>query len=294
MFESKVFKKIKKLDPKKDYWEIVRLALFYEFPWDAERALELALYKTYAVPSISKVLHQTRELERNTEKRYDDTDILLSLIIEHGLKEGKGKEALDRMNWIHQQFKISNDEYIYVLTTFVFDSRRWINKFGYRKLIRSEELALYYVWLEIGEAMGIQNIPDTYEALEKFHIDYEKNNFRYSEHNVLLANATENMYLGWYLPENLFDTFRPFIHALMEPHLLAAFHHPEPAKPIRDFVMNALRTRSFLESLVPRSQPFYRSTMAKRKYYKDGYQMEEIGPEKIVAKCPYPHRSSNK
>ena len=130
MFENKILRKIKSLNPEKDHWEIVRLALFYEFPWDAQRALELALYKTYAVPSISKILHQTRELENNTAKRYDDTDILLSLIVEHGLKDNKGKEALERMNWIHAQFKISNDDYIYVLTTFVFDSKRWINEFA--------------------------------------------------------------------------------------------------------------------------------------------------------------------
>lgn len=292
MFENKILRKIKSLNPEKEHWEIVRLALFYEFPWDAQRALELALYKTYAVPSISKILHQTRELENNTAKRYDDTDILLSLIVEHGLKDNKGKEALERMNWIHAQFKISNDDYIYVLTTFVFDSKRWINEFAYRKLTRNEELALYYVWLEIGAAMGIKDIPNTYEKLEQFHIDYERANFKYTENNVLLANATENMLLGWYVPESLFETFRPFLHALMEPHLLKAFNRTEPPKQIKDFVRKALRTRSFLESLIPNKQPFYRSTMVKWHHYKDGYKMEEIGPEKIISKCPFPHHLS--
>ncbi len=38
--------KIAKLDPKKDYEEISFLLQAYEFPWDYERALEFALFRT--------------------------------------------------------------------------------------------------------------------------------------------------------------------------------------------------------------------------------------------------------
>ena len=33
------------------------------FPWDTTRALELALLKTFCIPSISSLLHQTGEFE---------------------------------------------------------------------------------------------------------------------------------------------------------------------------------------------------------------------------------------
>lgn len=53
--------RLARLDPEKDYVEIAFLLQCYEFPWDYERALEFALFLTYAVPSISALLYQTGE-----------------------------------------------------------------------------------------------------------------------------------------------------------------------------------------------------------------------------------------
>lgn len=39
------------------------------FPWDMNRALELTLLKTFCLPSISGLLHQTGEFEQRPRKR---------------------------------------------------------------------------------------------------------------------------------------------------------------------------------------------------------------------------------
>lgn len=169
-FKSKALKQIESLHPVKDAWKIVQLTLFYEFPWDYNRALELALYKTFAVPSISKILMQSGQFTNFAQKRYDDTDLLLSEIIENGMSP-KGLEAIAHMNWIHSNYKISNEDYLYVLSTFIFDSARWINTYGYRQLTKNEEIAGFYVWLEIGEQMQIKHIPPSIQAFKKYHED---------------------------------------------------------------------------------------------------------------------------
>jgi hypothetical protein len=46
-------RRIEGLDPKDDHVEIYHLMCGYEFPWDMTRALEVARYRTYYVPSIS-------------------------------------------------------------------------------------------------------------------------------------------------------------------------------------------------------------------------------------------------
>ncbi len=51
--KRKITRRIAELDPERDYQEIVYLLQSYEFPWDYERALEFALFRTYAVPAIS-------------------------------------------------------------------------------------------------------------------------------------------------------------------------------------------------------------------------------------------------
>src|SRR3982751_372202 len=121
MRPNKTLSNIQSLDPEKDAWEIVQLSVFYEFPWDFNRALELALYKTFAVPSIAKILHDTKEFENHSQKRYDDTDLILSEIIENGLDNPRGIEAIERLNWIHSNYNIPNEDYLYVLSTFIYD-----------------------------------------------------------------------------------------------------------------------------------------------------------------------------
>jgi hypothetical protein len=61
------------LDPDLDRIEIVRRMVRFEFPWDMMRSLELALFRTFAVPSIGTLLDRTGEFGKHTQKRYDDT-----------------------------------------------------------------------------------------------------------------------------------------------------------------------------------------------------------------------------
>ena len=147
---------IEKLDPKRDHVEIYHLMSGYEFPWDITRALELALYRTYCVPSISALLDRTGEFYKRTQKRYDDTALIVAEIAKWGYDSERGREALRRMNRAHGRFDISNDDYLYVLSTFIYEPVRWMDRFGWRKMTVNEKLASYYFWYEIGRRMGIK------------------------------------------------------------------------------------------------------------------------------------------
>ncbi|MFM7515211.1 MAG: hypothetical protein ACKO3F_18005, partial [Cyanobium sp.] len=54
------------------------------FPWDLTRSLELALLKTFCVPSISGLLAQTGEFLQRPRKRYDDTGLMVAELLRHG------------------------------------------------------------------------------------------------------------------------------------------------------------------------------------------------------------------
>ena len=79
IFASPVLKQIEPLDAIRDHQRIAFLTCRVDFPWDTTRALEFALFRTFAVPSISALLHKTREFEERPQKRYDDTDIRILL-----------------------------------------------------------------------------------------------------------------------------------------------------------------------------------------------------------------------
>ena len=128
-------------DPVRDHQRIVYLMTAYEFPFDITRALEFALFRTFAVPSIGGLLARTGEFGARAQKRYDDTDLILSQIYEFGYDSERGRAALRRMNGIHKRFNIANEDYLYVLSTFVFEPARWLDRFGWRRLVTEEKLA---------------------------------------------------------------------------------------------------------------------------------------------------------
>ena len=75
-------RRIGRLDPDVDFAEIYRILVAHEFPWDMRQSLSLALYRTYAVPSIARLLAATGELQTRTHKRYADTGLILDAVLE--------------------------------------------------------------------------------------------------------------------------------------------------------------------------------------------------------------------
>ena len=72
-----------------DAEQIVLRLSSLDFAWDIERALEFALFRTFAVPSISGLLHKTGTFRNETRKRYDDTEILISEVVENGFESDR-------------------------------------------------------------------------------------------------------------------------------------------------------------------------------------------------------------
>jgi hypothetical protein len=270
--------KINSLNPETDAWEILKLSAMYEFPWDYARSLELALFRTFAVPSISKILHQTKEFGKRPQKRYDDTDLILSEILENGPESERTKEVIRKMNYLHSHYPISNNDYVYVLSTFVLEPPRWIDKRGYRQVTRNEKLAYYHSWLLIGNEMGIKNIPASLEELEQFNAAYEQENFVFNATNSAVGISTENMLLGWVLPKFLFPAAKPFLHAVMDERLLNAMGFSKPGFFVQKFTDAFFTARKNMIRFLPqRNHPVLRTKISRKQTYPHGYKIEELG-----------------
>jgi hypothetical protein len=287
MSRSRVLKQIEQLDPEKDHHRIAFLSGFHDFPFDTTRALEFALYRTYCVPSISAILDSTGEFQHRAQKRYDDTDLILSEILEDGYDGERGRAALRRMNQIHGRYAISNEDMLYVLSTFVFEPARWIERFGWRRLTRREKLAAFYYWREVGRRMNIKDIPATYEEFERYNVEYERDNFRYSDTNRRVGEATRDMFLDWYLPRFMHPLGRPFIYALMDEPLLRAFGFPMPSGAMRRVVEGTLRLRARALRFFPTRRTPRLRTAIKHRTYPKGYRIEELGPKEPALSSPY-------
>ena len=267
------------LDPERDHLRIVYLDTFVEFPFDTTRALEVALFRTFAVPSIAGLLAQTGEFTQRPQKRYDDTDLLLSEMLEHGYDSERGRAALRRLNRLHGRFPISNADYLYVLSTFVYEPVRWITRFGWRPLVEQERQATYVYWREVGRRMGIKDIPPSYAAFEQYNRDYERDHFRYSEANARVAGSTRRMFLGWFfIPAAVQPLAAPVLYSLLDDPLLDAFGFAHPPGWLRRGVSGLLRLRGRLLRLLPERRSPHLRTGPRRPTYPQGYAVERLGP----------------
>ncbi|WP_040684785.1 oxygenase MpaB family protein [Nocardiopsis halotolerans] len=281
--------RIHALDAEADCEQIVRILGNHEFPWDIEQALGLALYRTYAVPSIGELLAHTREFTERTQHRYDDTALILNDIMEHGFGPGRGRDALRRMNQMHRSYDISNDDYRYVLSTFVVMPVRWLNDYGYgwRSLSEHEIAASTNYYRKLGRHMGIKDIPETYEEFRDLLDSYEREHFAYTDGGRAVSDATLGLMVDFY-PAWQRPLVRPFTKALLDDRLIRAFGYPEPSAVWRWLSGTALRLRARVVRLMPpRREPRWARQSPNIRSYPDGYDPSRIGT--FPKGCPVPH-----
>ena len=269
--------RIQQLDPEKDHQRIVFLSSCYDFPFDTTRALEFALFRTFCVPSISRLLDRTGEFQNRSQKRYDDTDIIVSELMEWGYDSERGKRALRRMNQLHGRFTIANEDFLYVLSTFIYEPIRWNQRFGWRPMCEQERLGYFFFWREVGRRMNIKELPSNYDAFERFNREYEREHYRFTEANQRVGAATRELFVSWF-PVFLAPVVRSTIYALLDEPLIDGFGFPRPSKITRRLVSAAVRLRARIAAVLPpRKHPRLRTEMP-HPSYPAGYAIEHLGP----------------
>jgi hypothetical protein len=214
--------RIAALDPVHDHEEIYRISAGHEFPWDYTRALEFALFRTYCVPSVSALLDATREFRDRPQRRYDDTALLMAEIAAHGYDSPRGKEALRVINRMHGRYAISNDDMLYVLSTFIYDPIVWLDRYGWRPLAEAEQLAAFHYYREVGHRMGIREIPSSFGEFRAFKASYETSKFVYSDTNRRVGEYTVGLFAAWF-PRPLRPLARLGVRSMLDPLMLTAF-----------------------------------------------------------------------
>jgi hypothetical protein len=270
--------RLARLDPVVRYEEIYRATATVEFPWDITRALELALYRTFAIPSIAALLDQTGEFRLRTQKRYDDTALLLSHALDSGLESPEGRRAVKRLNGIHARFDISNDDYLYTLGTFVFVPLRWLDRWGWRPLLDVEREAMYRYHARLGALMGIRSVPTSLAAFEAWFDEYERKHVRYGEPQARTATATRELFVSWF-PSALAGPLRVGVNALLDGPVRDAFGFPAPPAWVPVAADVGLRARARVERLLPpRRRPASTQESRLIRSYPHGHAIEDLGP----------------
>ncbi|KAI9315949.1 hypothetical protein BX666DRAFT_274113 [Dichotomocladium elegans] len=295
-----------------------------DFPFLFAMAADIAAFKTFAIPSISKLLYSTKQFPKNTSKRSEDTDLLLLEMtdvyphLQEELRKNPAlsKEEMDhirsrrhaaiqRVNEIHNVYPIRNGDYVYTLTMFVAEPLKWIKRYGWRELDPLEMNALFRIWYDIGTEMRFKDIPTTLEAMVEFEKTYGRDHASFSPANWKVGQPTLE-HIRKRFPVFAQPMLRKVLAALLDEPQLIALALERPAPIISLLVHVSLSVRAFLTRhfALPRFTPIVRTPSSPDKktgllkttfdvyppIYPDGYCIYELGPDKFKpSTCPVGH-----
>ncbi|WP_228375032.1 oxygenase MpaB family protein [Demequina iriomotensis] len=285
------------LDPERDFVEIYRTLVMHEFPWDMNQALSFALFRTYAVPGIGRLLDATGEFTRRTQKRYDDTALLLEAPTRLGFAHPEARVAIRRVNQMHRAYDIPDHEFRYVLSTFVVVPKRWMDAYGKRPFSEAEIDASVRYYRELGRHMNIPDVPETYLGFAALMDAYEAERFGFDEGARRVADATLALLLTFRpaVPKRLMEVVS---RALMDDALLDALRYERPSRRTVARVRTGVRLRGRLAGLLPaRAKATGVADLPWIRSYPDGFRVEDLGtfPGTAggaaggAAGCPVPH-----
>ncbi|KZM28588.1 uncharacterized protein EKO05_0001432 [Ascochyta rabiei] len=256
-----------------DAWQIANYVQSLEFPWITKKALSFALFKTYGIPSISKLLCETQQLGKveYAGRRYADTSILIAEFLGYSPTSERANSAIARMNYLHSRYqkanKISNEDMLYTLSLFVMEVERWIKLYEWRVLTPMEICAFGTLWKAIGDAIdidysslrhgpetfkdGLEFFEDIKEWAEKYESKYmvpDKYNHQLAEETtrILLANA----------PEALKPYGQNVVAALMDDRLRRAMLYGEPPLMYIRIVKTIFGVRKFISRWLLPPRPY--------------------------------------
>ncbi|SPO23435.1 uncharacterized protein UTRI_02114 [Ustilago trichophora] len=274
----------------RDAQRIVRLSASVDNPFVFTKSLEFALFRTYGIPTISTLLLHTGQLGKaeNAGRRYVDTSGLIQAFMTFPLPRldlpdggeadlAKNKEegdnwehfgedpddprssiSLARVNFLHGRWKskISNNDLMYTLSTFVLEPPKWIDRYEWRQMSPLEKEALFSMFYHIGRCMGIKDIPDNLEEFAEWSVEYEKNYMVFKQCNKDVADHTTNL-LMYSLPSFMHGFARNLVASLMDDRLRTAMGYPIPPSWIVWFKDTLFSVRAMLirTLFLPRSKP---------------------------------------
>lgn len=238
------------LDPERDHLAIMRQAFLRDFPLEIRLGAALALFRVFAIPRISALLAETRAWERRPSQRLDRTVDLLSALVVQGYDSGPGAAALARLNAAHARHAIPNQDFVYVLTSFVTEPARVIARCGKRPLSPLELAAASVFWREVGARMGIRDIPRSFAAMQRFQAEYEA-----AHRGPALSNqrTAEGALAGIsrLAPAPLRRAVREMVLALLDPDVRRACGLDDGGKPVGLVLDCVLSARRKLFSWLP-------------------------------------------
>ncbi len=197
-----------------------------------------------AVPSIAATLYRGGQgpAVTDTRLRNDETLRLFGEWHRYGHRSDRGHRATADVRDRHSHFAITQDDLRYVLATLVFEPRRMLAQFDLEPLTRTEELARFTFWRELGPQLGIDDIPGRPGALYEWMLDFERTRYHHSAAGRRLAELAHADWSARWVPRPLQPLVARLPRVLMDDHLRATHQFAPVTGTERALVRRTVRT----------------------------------------------------
>lgn len=265
-------------DPVRDYEAMYRSAALFEFPLEMSIAFHMAYYRPFAAPRIAALLDHTGEIAANPRKRSYDTGLFMYELIEHGLAHPRSREVIRALNRMHRRWSIEDEDYRYVLATFVVVPARWIDRFGWRALTPVEREAMAAFYAEVGARLGVADPPRTFAEFSAVLDRYEARHVARSAAGVRLMGHTTTMF-ATRLPAPARPFTRLLTAALVDDARISdALALPRAGRLARAAMRGAWAARAVVvRRCPPRSESWFQPGVMATSQYPDGYRLSDLG-----------------
>ncbi|KAJ5127176.1 hypothetical protein N7448_007955 [Penicillium atrosanguineum] len=244
-----------------------------EFPFIFIKSLQFALFRTYGIPTISKLLTKTTQFSNPATalKRYTDTSTLVQEMVGNSPTSSRAITSFARTRYLHAGYrasgKILEPDMLYTLALFALEPIRFIERFEWRSLSDLERCAIGTFWKSAGDALGVsydalpsgQGFRDGIqwlEELETWSLEYEREFMVPDVNNRETADQTTAI-LVYMLPAWLCPVGLQFVSFMMDERLRRAMMYDPPTAFFSALFSSLLMVRKlFLRYLVP-PRPYF-------------------------------------
>ncbi len=243
------------LDPDRDYERIARLAFEVRFgaPVIAAAFYTVTFARQVAVPSIATILYRNGggPSMRDVRKRNDDTLVFFGAFFKHGPGSDDGGAFIARLNDIHAQFPIRASDFSYTLDTIIAEGERTSRLVGVEPLSAREQVATFRFWHAVGERMGIEDLPSSYEDAFARASAYERAEWAPTVAGAAVARSVIEDYVGRWLPRRLVPLGFRAVTVLLGRELREIHGFGEPGLVMERVVVAALGGYLRLQRYLP-------------------------------------------
>ncbi|KAJ5391538.1 hypothetical protein N7509_007028 [Penicillium cosmopolitanum] len=255
-------------------FQIQKTVAQLEFPFIFIKSLQFALFRTYGIPTISRLLTKTSQFSdpETSLKRYTDTSALVQEMVGNNPTSQRAYISLARTRFLHSGYrasgKILEDDMLYTLALFALEPIRFINTYEWRTLSDLERCAIGTFWKSAGDALdisysalpsgatGFQDGLQWLEEISAWSAAYEERSMVPDQKNRETADQTTAV-IVYMLPKILHPVGLQFVSFMMDDRLRKAMLYDAPTPFFSALFSSALTIRKLALRYLILPRPYF-------------------------------------